>query len=54
MRGREHVLEVALGGKAPTVGSGIFHFLCCLDGHIAAFDRVLGLILVVRGVLDVH
>ena len=54
MRGREHVLEVALGGKAPAVGGGILHLLCCLDVHIAAFDRVLGLILVVRGVLDVH
>lgn len=54
MRGREHVLEVALGRKAPAVGAGILHLLRCLDGHIAAFDRVLGVILVVRGVLDVH
>ena len=54
MRGREYVLEVALGGKAPAVGGGILHLLCCLNVHIAAFDRVLVLILVVRGVLDVH
>ena len=54
MRGREHILEVALCGKAPAVRRSILHLFRCLDGHVAAFDRVLGLILVVCRVLDVH
>ena len=54
MRSREHVLEVALGGKTPAVSRGILHLFRCLDGHVAPFNRVLGLILVIHRVLNVH